>query len=100
MKDYFEIDRLVDEMAKLYSTAFATAWFRIENKKPTKEEYRAKVVEFMKHAEYSMAAFPDNPAAKEFKEHANMKLKEEVSKVLAGENKEVEKRYKYFIDYS
>ena len=44
MPDYFEIDRLIEDLAKIYSTACATTWFKItKNHKPTKEEYRDKV---------------------------------------------------------
>ena len=61
--DYFEIDRLIEDLAKLYSTACATSWFKIESKtRPTPEEFRNKVVEFMKHFEYTLASFPQTPA--------------------------------------
>ncbi|MDQ3836228.1 MAG: hypothetical protein M3270_04750 [Thermoproteota archaeon] len=99
--DYFEIDRLVEDIAKLYSTACATAWFKIwGNKHPSEKEFRDKVVEFMKHFEYTLATFPQTPAADEFREHARRSLEKEITKVLAGENKDVEKRYKYYVDYS
>jgi hypothetical protein len=101
MPDYFELDRLVEDLAKIYSTACATSWFRVTGtKKPTKEDYRAKVIEFMKHFENTLSTFPSTPEAQEFREHATRKLHEEISRVNAGENKEVEKRYKYFVDYS
>jgi hypothetical protein len=101
MPDYFEIDRLVEDLAKIYSTACATSWFRIAgNKKPTKEEFRAKVVEFMKHFEHTLGTFPQNPAADQLREHARKSLDGEIARVVAGENKEVEKRYKYYVDYS
>ena len=101
MPDYFEVDRLVEDLAKIYSTACATSWFRIAaNKKPTKEEFRAKVIEFMKHFEYTLSTFPDTPEASKFRDHAAKRLQEEISHVSAGENKEVEKRYKYYVDYS
>ncbi|HEX7032330.1 MAG TPA: hypothetical protein VF172_04965 [Nitrososphaera sp.] len=100
MPDYFEIDRLVEDLAKIYSTACATSWFKIVgNKRPTKEEFRAKVVEFMKHLEYTLGTFPQTPAADQFREHARKVLESEMAHVIAGENKEVEKRYKYFVDY-
>jgi len=100
MPDYFELDRLVEDLAKLYSTACATSWFKIMgNKRPTKEEFRNKVAEFMKHFEYTLASFPQTPAADQFKDHARRSLDNEIAQVLAGENKEVEKRYKYFVDY-
>jgi hypothetical protein len=99
--DYFEIDRLVEELARLYSTACATAWFKIgDNKRPSKEEFRHKVVEFMKHFEYTLSSFPQTPAADQFREQARKSLQKEIVKVLAGENKDVEKRYKYYVDYS
>lgn len=101
MPDYFEIDRLVEDLAKIYSTACATSWFRISgNNKPTKEEFRAKVVEFMKHFEYTLSTFPSTPEASNFRDHATKRLHEEILRVSSGENKEVEKRYKYYVDYS
>ncbi|MDQ4101175.1 MAG: hypothetical protein M3115_03185 [Thermoproteota archaeon] len=99
--DYFEIDRLVEDLAKLYSTACATAWFKIGgNKRPSQEEFRHKVVEFMKHFEYTLASFPQTVAGDRFREQARKSLYREIAKVLAGENKDVEKRYKYYVDYS
>ena len=100
MPDYFEIDRLIEDLAKIYSTACATAWFRATgNRQPAREEYRGKVVEFMKHFEHTLSAFPQNQEADSLREHARKNLQEEIAKVASGENKEVEKRYKYFVDY-
>jgi hypothetical protein len=99
--DYFEIDRLIEDLAKLYSTACATSWFKISgDKRPSQEEFRDKVVEFMKHFEYTLASFPQTPAANQFREQARKSLEREIAKVLAGENKDVEKRYKYYVEYS
>jgi hypothetical protein len=99
--DYFEIDRVVEDLAKLYSTACATAWFKIEsNKRPSQGEFRDKVVEFMRHFEYTLASFPKTSTADQFREYARKSLEREIAKVLAGENKDVEKRYKYYVDYS
>jgi len=101
MPDYFEIDRLVEDLAKLYGTACTTTWFRIMgNKKPTKEEFRIKVAEYMKLFEYTLDTFPKTPASDQFREYAAKTLAKEIAIVLAGENKEVEKRYKYFVEYS
>jgi len=101
MQDYFEIDRLVEDLAKIYSTACATSWFKVSgNRRPTKEEFRNKVVEFMKHFEYTLSSFPATPEADRFKESALKALQNEIDRVVAGENREVEKRYKYYVDYS
>ena len=101
MADYFEIDRLIEDHAKIYSTACATSWFKIiGSKHPTKEEFRNKVIEFMRHFEYTLSMFPQTPESEKFKEYSKKNLEAEISRVLAGENKEVEKRYKYYVDYS
>ncbi len=101
MSDYFEIDRLVEDLARVYSTACATSWFKASgNRHPSREEFRAKVVEFMKHFEYSLQSFPNTPEADSFRERAMKGLQTEIARVLSGENKEVEKRYRYYVDYS
>ena len=49
MLHYFEMERVIEELAKAYPAECATTWFKItKNHKPTKEEYRDKVVEYMK----------------------------------------------------
>jgi hypothetical protein len=99
--DYFEIERLVEDLAKLYATACATSWFKVtHNKKPTREEFRNKVVEFMRHFDFSLEAFPQSPESDNFKKYAKGILETEIRNVLSGKNNEVEKRYKYYADYS
>jgi hypothetical protein len=101
MPDYFEIERLIEDLAKIYSTACATSWFKIEgNKHPTKEEFRDKVVTFMRHFEHSLSKFPQTQEADQFREYSTGILESEIREVLSGNNKEVEKRYKYYVDYS
>jgi hypothetical protein len=99
--DYFEIERLVEDLAKLYATACATSWFKLtHDKKPTREEFRNKVVEFMRHFDFSLQAFPQSPEADDFRKYAKGILETEIQNVLSGKNNEVEKRYKYYADYS
>jgi hypothetical protein len=99
--DYFEVDRLIEDFAKLYSTACAASWFKITGMEhPTLEEYREKVVDFMRHFEYTLATFPKTSAGDQFREYATKSLEREISIVLAGNNKDVEKRYKYYVTYS
>lgn len=101
MPDYFEIDRLIEDLAKIYSTACATTWFKMtKNKYPTKDEFRKKVVEFMKHFEYTLSTYPKSTEADQFRQYAINNLTTEMENVLAGNNKEVERRYKYYVDYS
>ena len=101
MPDYFEIERLIEDLAKIYSTACASTWFKIEgNEHPTKEEFRDKVVTFMRHFEHSLSTFPQTQEADQLREYSMGILESEIREVLSGNNKEVEKRYKYYVDYS
>lgn len=101
MPDFFEIDRLIEDLAKIYATACASTWFKLSsNLKPSKEEFRDKTVEFMNHFHYSLSKFPENEDGDNFREYANRMLQAETKKVVEGNNKEVEKRYKYFIGWS
>jgi hypothetical protein len=48
--EYFEIDRVIEELSRNYAAPCTTTWFKVsENKRPSIEEYRKKVIEFMKH---------------------------------------------------
>jgi hypothetical protein len=100
MGDYFEVDRLVEDLAKIYSTACATTWFKVtKNQFPSKEEFRLKVIEFMKHFEYTLSTFPHSSGADEFRVYATKLLNREIEKVISGNNKEVERRYRYYVEY-
>lgn len=100
MGDYFEIDRLVEDLAKIYSTACATTWFKVtKNQFPSKEAFRLKVTEFMKHFEYTLSTFPHSSEADEFRMYAIKLLNREIEKVISGNNKEVERRYRYYVEY-
>jgi hypothetical protein len=65
---------------------------------PTRDEFRVKVVEFMNHFMYSLSTFPSSPEGEKFKSRATQLLEKETKLVLRGENKEVEKRYNYFVN--
>lgn len=100
MQDFFEIDRLVEDLAKIYSTACATTWFKLTKVKPLPAEFRAKVVEFMEHFEYTLSTFPKGQEVDQFRNYARKILQREIEKVLQGNNREVEKRYKYYVEYN
>jgi hypothetical protein len=97
--DYFEIDRLIEDLAKLYSCSCATSWFKIEGRlNPTRDEFCNKVAEFMNHFEHTLATFPNSSESEKFKAHVREMLQKETELVLGGNNKEVEKRYNYFVN--
>ncbi|MFQ5940498.1 MAG: hypothetical protein ACE5KA_02210 [Nitrososphaerales archaeon] len=94
---YFELTILLENLAKSYGVPNANYYFRVNKKKPSEQEYRKKVAEFMKHYEYTLnelAATPNSDALKSF---VTDKLEKMVNEVLSGSNREVEKRYKYYI---
>jgi hypothetical protein len=101
MADFFEIDRLLEDLAKIYSTPCAVSWFKVNNnKKPTKEEFGQMVVNFMKDFENTLSKFPDTDEGIKFKNYSRSQLEKQTQLVLDGKNKEVEKRYKYYADYN
>jgi hypothetical protein len=97
--DYFEIERLIEDLAKLYSCSCAVSWFKVTKQwNPTRDEFRNKVVEFMNHFEYTLSTFPETPESDEFKNHTRQLLQMEKRSVLDGTNKDVEKRFNYFVN--
>ncbi|HEX6028613.1 MAG TPA: hypothetical protein VFY64_06200 [Nitrososphaeraceae archaeon] len=100
--DYFEIDRVIEQLARTYAAPCTTTWFKVtNNKKPSKEEYRNKVVEFMKNLENTLLSYyPQNQESDIFREYAKKGLRQEIYMILAGDNKDVERRHSYYVDYN
>jgi hypothetical protein len=98
MMDFFEMERVIEELAKAYPAQCATTWFKItKNHKPSQEEYRNKVVEYMKIFEYLLATYPQGIDTEKLKELVKKSLDREIERVLKGDNKDVEKRYKHYV---
>jgi hypothetical protein len=98
MLDFFEMERIIEELAKAYPAQCATTWFKItKNHKPTQEEYRNKVVEYMKIFEYLLATYPHGPDTDKLKEFVKKSLAKEIERVLKGDNKDVERRHKHYV---
>jgi hypothetical protein len=99
-QDYFEIDRVIEDLAKSYAAPCATSWFKVSNiKKPSQEEYRKKVVEFMKQFEQVLSDFyPADAQSEEFKEYVRSGLRKAIYSVNSGNSQEVERRFKYYSD--
>ena len=98
MLDFFEMERVIEELAKAYPAQCATTWFKItKNHKPSEEEYRNKVVEYMKIFEYLLATYPHGPDTDQLKEFVKKLLAREIEKVLKGDNKDVERRHKHYV---
>ncbi len=52
----------------------------------------------MNHFEHTLATFPNSSESEKFKAHVRKMLQKETELVLGGNNKEVEKRYNYFVN--
>lgn len=99
--DLFEMDRVIEELARTFAAPCATTWFKVGgNKKPTIEEYREKVVSFMntfENAIYSEFFGPNDSS--DFRNYLRNNLKDQIESVVLGANKEVEKRYRYYVSH-
>jgi hypothetical protein len=101
MTDYFEVDRVAEDIAKIYASQLAVSLFKVNNnKRPSREEFRDTVIKFMKQFDYSLGKFPDTEEGIKFKQHCKELLEREIDIVKEGKNKEVEKRHKYYTEYN
>ncbi len=99
--DFFEMERILEELARSFAAPSATTWFKVtSNKKPNRDEYRKKVVEFMNLFESSLSlGYQDNINSKDIVDFVKKGVRDQATVVLSGKNKDVEKRYKYYVDY-
>jgi hypothetical protein len=95
------MERVLEELARSFASPSATTWFKVtSNKKPTRDEYRKKVVEFMNLFESSLSSgYQNNQNSKDILDFVKKGVRNRAAVVLSGNNKDVEKRYKYYVDY-
>ncbi len=96
----YEIQRAFEQLPHVVGSSWAVIWFRMKGiKKPTREEYREKVLEYLKMIEPVFDAYP---AEKEFEDicrYIEGRKKDAYAKIMSGENIETEKRYDRYVDY-
>jgi len=97
----FEIERAFDLLPHILGSSWTAVWFRMcRIKNPTREEYRAKVVEYMRLAEPAFDSYPDDdPAFEDIRRYITARRDREYERILAGQNNEIEKRYDRYVDY-
>jgi len=96
----FEIERAFDLLPHVVGSSWAVIWFRLNKiKKPTREEYRKKSLEYLKTIEPIFESYEDNEKFLEIKKYIQTRKQEEYEKIISGLNNEVEKRYDRYIDY-
>ncbi|CAD6368360.1 conserved hypothetical protein [metagenome] len=96
----FEIERAFDVLPHIVGSSWAVIWFRLNKiQKPTPEEYRKKVLEYLKMMEPVFESYKTDDNFSEIVKYIQVRKQEEYDKIVSGTNKEVEKRYERYIDY-
>jgi len=96
----FEIERAFDLLPHVVGASWAVTWYRLnEIKKPSREEFRNKVIEYFDLLNPLFDSFSDSSGFKEIIGYINQRRNEEIEKIKNGHSKEIEKRYDRYIDY-
>jgi len=96
----YEIQRAFDQLPHVVGSSWAVIWFRMKGiKKPTREEYREKVLEYFKMVEPVFDAYPKDKEFEEICEYIERRKKDAYVKIISGENEETERRYDRYVDY-
>ena len=96
----FEITRAYDLLPHVVGASWASIWFRMNKRsRPTKEEFREKVAEYFKMLDPITRAFPQEENFKEILAYIKERHEDEIRRILTGNNSEIEKRYKRYVDY-
>lgn len=96
----FEIERAFDLLPHIVGSSWAIIEYRLNKiKKPTREEYRKKVLEYLKMMEPIFESYKTDEKLSEIIKYIESRKNEEYQKIISGTNMEVEKRYDRYIDY-
>lgn len=96
----FEIERAFDLLPHVVGASWAVVWFRLNGiKKPSKEEFRGKVVEYFDLLNPLFDSFPNMDGFDDIKNYIKRRRSEEIEKIKNGQNNEIERRYERYIDY-
>lgn len=96
----FEIERAFDLLPHVVGASWTVIWYRLnEIKKPSREEFRKKVIEYFDLLNPLFDSFSDSSGFKEISRYIKERRNEEIEKIKNGKSKEIEKRYDRYIDY-
>jgi hypothetical protein len=96
----FEIQRAFDLLPHIVGCSWASIWFRMNGiKKPTREEFREKTIEYFKMIDPVFDCYPKEEKFQAIQKYIDFRIKDEIQKVIEGLNPEVEKRYDRYVDY-
>ena len=96
----FEIQRAFDLLPYVVGASWTAVWFRMKGiKKPTREEFREKTLEYLRLVEPVFDSYPNNKEFAEIVKYIEFRKNEEYSKIISGENNDIETRYDRYVDY-
>jgi len=96
----FEIQRAFDLLPHVVGCSWASIWFRMKGvKKPTREDFREKTIEYFKMTEPVFESYPKEEKFEEIQKYIDFRKNDEIQKIAGGLNPEVEKRYDRYVDY-
>ena len=96
----FEIERAFDLLPHVVGASWAVIWFRLNGiKKPSIEEFQDKVIEYFELLSPLFDSFQDSSNLEEITNYIKLRKNHEIKKIKEGKNKEIEKRFKRYIDY-
>ena len=96
----FEIQRAFDLLPHVIGCSWATIWFRMNDiKKPTRQEFREKTVEYFKKIEPIFESYSKDEKFQAIQKYIDFRKSDEIQKISDGLNQEVEKRYDRYVDY-
>jgi hypothetical protein len=96
----FEIERAFDLLPHVAGASWAVIWYRLNGiKKPTREEFRDKVLEYFELLNPLFDSFSEDEVMEDISKYIKQRLNSEIEKIKQGQNKEIEKRYDRYIDY-
>ena len=98
--DKFEIVRAMDLLPHVAGASFATIHFRLEGeRRPTRQQFRDRTVTYFEAACRALDMFPQDERFKAINKYVEGRTRREISDIVEGHNREVEKRYERYLDY-
>ena len=96
----YEIQRAFDLLPYVIGASWTAVWFRMKGiKKPTREEFREKTIEYLQLIEPVFNSYPKEENFAEIIKYIEFRKNEEYTKIKSGENNEIETRYDRYVDY-
>ena len=96
----FEIQRAFDLLPHVVGASWTAVWFRMKGiKKPTRQEFRDKTIEYLQLVEPVFGIYPKEEEFAAINKYIEFRKNEEYEKIKSGENNEIETRYDRYVDY-